>query len=122
MFRHVAATMLLLSSAPTKAETDELSPVPAQVVLGQSYTGDSAASKIRFVNTRARPVRLIWISFDGTGRLYATIDPGVEIVQPTYVAHRWVVVDAGNGQPLQGFISTRSAARDNGAAQIALIR
>ena len=122
MALRLTLAMLLLFPTPALAETDELSPVPAQVVLGQPYAGDSAASKIRFINVRNRPVRIVWISFDGAGRVYGQIKPGQELVQPTYVAHRWVAVDAETGQPLQGFISTRSAARDDGASPIALIR
>lgn len=122
MFGRLPAILLLLCAGPAFAESDELEPIPAQTLIGQHYSGDAAASKIRFINARSRSVRLIWLAFDGSARTYAVIDPGQEIVQPTYVAHRWLVEDAGDRQPLQVFISTRSAARDNGAAQIALIR
>ena len=122
MVRHLFLAALLGLSAPALAAGDELEPVPAQSVLGRPYFGDAAPSKIRFINVRSRPVRLMWIGFDGSRKPYALIEPGQEIVQPTYVANRWLVEDAGDGQPLEAFISTRSAARDNGAAQIALIR
>ncbi len=122
MFRHVSLALLLLYPTPALAETDELAPIPAQAVIGQAYAGEAAPSKIRFINARSRPVRLLWVSFDGTTRPYALIDPGHEIIQPTYVAHRWLVEDAVDAQPLQAFVSTRSAARDNGASPIALIR
>jgi hypothetical protein len=114
--------MFLLCPAPAFADTDELQPVPAFVVTGHSYVGDSAPSVIRFINARYRSVALTWITFDGREQRYAIIAPGGEVIQPTYVAHRWLVRDAGDDTPLQGFISTRSAARDNGAWQIALIR
>ena len=48
-----ALAMLLLFPTSALAETDELSPVPAQVMLGQPYAGDSAASKIRFISLQA---------------------------------------------------------------------
>ena len=49
-------------------------------------------------------------------------DPGDEMVQPTFVGHRWLIKDKESGEPLEAFISTRSAIRDRGTAQIALIR
>ena len=122
MFQRVFLMALLAMSAPAFAETDEIAPVPAAAVIGHPYFGDRAPSQIRFINVRARPIRLMWISFDGTERPYTVIEPGKEIVQPTYVAHRWLVKDEGDGTPLHAYISTRSAARDNGTAQIALIR
>jgi hypothetical protein len=122
MTRQLLIATLLCLSTPALAASDELEPVPAQTVMGQPYAGDAAPSKIRFINVRNRPVRLMWIGFDGARKPYALIAPGQEIVQPTYVANRWLVEDAGDGQPLEAFISTRSASRDNGAAQIALIR
>lgn len=121
MVRHLAIALLLLPAAAW-AEGDELSPDPAQILRGQPYSGDAAPSQIRFVNVRSRPVSVMWIAFDGKERTYFSLLPGQEIVQPTFVAHRWLVKDALDGTPLQAFISTRSAARDNGAAQIALVR
>jgi hypothetical protein len=69
---------------------------------------------------RDRPVSIEWVSFDGGEKTYATLAPGEERVQPTFVAHRWLVKDAEDGTPLEAFISTRSAT--HGIAQIALIR
>jgi len=122
MLPRVALAALLLTSGPALAEGDELSPVPAPVLIGHTYNGDHAPSQIRFINVRTRPVSVVWIGFDGVERLYASLNPGDEIVQPTYVAHRWLIRDKGDGQPLEAFISTRSAQRDRGTAQIALIR
>jgi hypothetical protein len=122
MFRVTIAAAFLTISSPASACGDELAPISPEALIGKAYEGASAASEIRFINVRARPVRLMWITFEGARRFYATIATGAELVQPTYVAHRWLVEDAANGQPLQAFISTRSAARDEGTAQIAIIR
>lgn len=122
MSKRIFLAALLVMSAPAIAEADEINPVPTGAVIGHPYLGDRAASQIRFINVRGRPVRLVWISFDGTERPYAVIEPGQEIIQPTFVAHRWLVKDDGDGTPLHAFVSTRSAMRDNGTAQIALIR
>ena len=122
MIRHFLLVPALALASPAVAQDDQLAPVPAQVLLGHAYSGDLAPSILRFVNVRARPVSIIWVGFDGTEHHYGVIAPGAELVQNTYVAHRWVVRDAQDGTPLFGFISTRSAARDDGASQIALIR
>jgi hypothetical protein len=111
---------LLLTTAPAFAASDELSPVPALTMVGQSYFGEGAASKILFINTRDRAVRVAWVDFNGNEHEYAILAPGAQVMQPTYVANRWIAEDV-DGQPLEGFISTRAAA-DDGSAQIALIR
>jgi hypothetical protein len=123
MLRRVALTALsLLSAGPALADGDEISPVPVPAVIGHAYSGGTAVSRIRFINVRTEPVSLVWIAFDGSERPYATLEPGQEVIQPTYVAHRWLVKDSRDGTPLEAFISTRSALRDRGTAQIALIR
>jgi len=122
MIRPALLAACLLCAAPARSETDELQAVPAQAVEGRSYLGSNVPSQLRFINVRLRPVRLMWIGFDGRERQYGEIAPGQEVIQPTYVAHRWLVRDAEDGQPLVGFISTRSAIRDQGVPQIGLIR
>ena len=123
MFRRISLILpLILVCSPALAEGDETDPVPAQAVIGHSYLGENTPSQIRFINVRNRPVRIFWVGFDGNERLYAELTEGQEIIQPTFVAHRWLVRDSGDGTPLIAFISTRSAARSNGTPQIALIR
>jgi len=122
MFRRVPLAILLLLATPALAESDEIGPVPAQALIGHAYFGENTPSHIRFINVRNRPVRVVWIGFDGTEKPYAELAEGQEIIQPTFVAHRWLVRDAGDGTPLTGFISTRSAAHSEGTPQIALIR
>jgi hypothetical protein len=122
MSRILLAAMIVSAAVPALAAGDELEPVSASALLGRPYAGDTAPSRIRFINVRDRPVTITWITFEGSERGYAQLAPGQEVVQPTYVAHRWLAKDALDGTPLQAFISTRSAARDHGTAQIALIR
>lgn len=122
MLRHLLLAVCLASSSAAFADGDELAPVRPQAVIGHAYFGDGAPSLIRFINVRSRPVRILWIGFDGSERPYAELAEGQEIIQPTFVAHRWVVKDAGDGTPVAAFISTRSAAHDDGIAQIAVIR
>ena len=121
MFHRISLALLLIAS-PALADGDEMKPVPAQALIGHSYLGENTPSEIRFINVRNRPVRIMWVAFDGSERFYVQLRQGDEIIQPTFVAHRWLVRDAGDGTPLEGFISTRSAARSDGTPQIALIR
>ena len=118
----LAAIALGCLSDAASASGDEIAPVPVDAVVGKAYFGSSVAAHLRFVNVRSQPVRLHWIHVDGSERPYAQLTPGEEIMQPTYVAHRWIAPDARDGAPLQAFISTRSTIRDLGTAQIALIR
>ena len=122
MFRRLWPALLLIVATPALAQSDEINPVPAQALVGRPYFGENTPSQIRFINVRSRPVRLLWITFEGAEKEYALVAEGQEIIQPTFVAHRWLVRDAGDGTPLQAFISTRSAVRDNGTPQIAIIR
>jgi hypothetical protein len=122
MLYRVALAILLLSSSPAFAESDELSPVPVPAVAGRPYFGDPAPSQIRFINVRARAVKIVWIAFDGSEKPYASLQSGEEMIQPTFVAHRWLIKDEQDGTPVEAFISTRSDWHDDGVAQIALIR
>ena len=122
MVRLLIPIALMLSATPALAESDELMPVPVRAVIGQSYPGDGVPSEIRFINVRAAPVSIVWIGFDGQQHVYDVLPPGKEWDQPTFVTHRWLVKDVRGDVPIAAFISTRSAAHDEGTAQIALIR
>jgi hypothetical protein len=118
----VTAALLLGLSAPAFAQADEIQPVPAQALTGHPYFSEIVPSRILFINVRDRPVRIFWVGFDGKEMPYGDLEQGQQRLQPTYVAHRWVVRDAADGTPLVGFISTRAATRSGGTSQIALIR
>ena len=122
MFRRVILPVLMVLATPAFAQGDEIDAVPADALIGHDYFGENTPSQILFINVRTRPVSLLWIAFDGTEQPYRELAPGQQTLQPTFVAHRWLVRDAGDGTPLEGFISTRAAAHSNGTPQIALIR
>jgi von Hippel-Lindau disease tumor suppressor protein len=48
-----------------------------------------------FANHRAHDVVVEWARFDGGFTAYATLSPGRERTQPTYVGHVWRVVESG---------------------------
>lgn len=121
MLRRVLGPMLMLLSAPAIAQGDELDPVPAQALMAHPYFAEGTPAQMLFINVRARPVRVLWVAFDGSQQQYAELKQGEQWLQPTFVAHRWLVEDV-DGTPLEGFIATRAAARSNGTPQIAIIR
>ena len=118
----LAAACFLLSNPVRAEDGDELRPVPAAVLVGKPYAGSGAAAEIQFINVRHRAVRLNWIAFDGTPRLYATIPSGGELVQPTFVGHRWFVTPLGGAAPLEAFIATRADIHSDGQAHLATTR
>lgn len=122
MLSRVFPAILLSLSTPAIAETDEIEPVPAQALIGHAYFGENVPSRILFINVRDRPVRIFWIMFDGSERPYGELAEGQQLLLMTFVAHRWVIRDAGNGTALEGFISTHSGIQSGSASQIALIR
>ena len=122
MFRRVLLSTLVLFASPAFAQGDEIDAVPAHALIGHGYFSESTPSQILFINVRARDVRVLWVAFDGSEHPYEELAEGQQVLQPTFVGHRWLIRDALSGEPLEGFISTRAAARSNGTPQIALIR
>jgi|SRR5579884_1153938 len=122
MIRRVFPSMLALLASPAFAQADEIDPVPAHALIGHGYFTESTPSQILFINVRARPVRILWVGFDGSEHLYDELAEGQQLLQPTFVGHRWLIRDSISGEPLEGFISTPAAARSTGTPQIALIR
>ena len=52
--------------------------------------------QLSVTNNRNYPVKLIWIDFDGSRKLYDTIASGDTILQPTYDNHLWVIEEDGS--------------------------
>ena len=113
-------------SVPLPGGGDEIRPVAAGPLIGKAYPGKGLPAEIQFINVRPRSVRLNWIDRDGVLRFYAVIPSGGELLQPTFVSHRWVItpdqIDASGSRtpgrtggfmgdsagPLEAFIATRS--------------
>src|SRR5262249_34163149 len=58
----------------------------------RSERGDQPA-EITFVNKRSDVVRVYWITYEGSRKLYAEIQPQQEHAQRTYLTHPWIVTD-----------------------------
>jgi hypothetical protein len=42
-------------------------------------------------NRSVQAIRIYWLGFSGTRRLYQTIAPGNQVVQSTFLGHNWLV-------------------------------
>ena len=65
----------------------------------RSQKGTEGTS-IAFVNSSGKPRTLLWIDHDGELKSFATLQPGEQKQQKTYVTHPWVVATQ-NGECLQ---------------------
>ena len=113
---------LLMAGTAHADSGDELRSVPPAVLIGKSYAGVGVASEILFINARRAPVRLNWIGFDGVAKFYALIPPGGEMLQPTFVSHRWLITRENGDLPIEAFIATRADIHSDGQVQLAIIR
>lgn len=52
-----------------------------------------AATTITYTNESADEVLWIWLDGHGDRQLYATLEPGGEVNQPTYAGHYWIVAN-----------------------------
>lgn len=59
-------------------------------------------TELTFRNDTQKPVSLFWLSEGGPRRLYATLKPGEEYAQHTFVGHRWLA-EAEGGASLGTF-------------------
>ena len=81
---------------PASQAAPTTSPKPAQ----------AAPTRITFVNQTRDAVEVYWINFQDQKQRYARLAPGESYEQPTYVSHRWVVLDAGSQEELARTVGT----------------
>ena len=78
-------------------EPSEQSPISDKMCASEhrakSPAEPSAATNITFKNYRGSTARIYWIDFNGTRKLYASVEHGQSHVQPTFMTHPWVVTD-----------------------------
>jgi hypothetical protein len=48
-------------------------------------------TSIRFINRSSQVVRVYWLDYGGQRRLYATLQPGQDSTQGTFLTHPWLV-------------------------------
>ena len=49
---------------------------------------------VTFVNDTAIDLKLIWLNFNGGQQLYATLPPGTEAQEDTYIGHDWLIANS----------------------------
>jgi uncharacterized caspase-like protein len=62
--------------------------------VGAHSVDAKRATVIAFRNTGSGTLQIYWIDYGGERKLYRALGPGERHVQPTYMTHPWVVVDA----------------------------
>ena len=62
-----------------------------------------------FVNRSKRPVKVVWIAYDGELKLYAELAPGATRQQNTYSRNTWLITDE-NDKSLGYFLATSEEA------------
>lgn len=73
--------------------------VPEQAAYEQTCAGQQdlrsresrEPAKLRFVNASGATLVLQWIDFNGALKEYATLPPGADLTQDTYLTHPWIV-------------------------------
>lgn len=63
----------------------------------------STAARITFINKSGATRVIQWKAFDGGYKEYATLEPGQELVQETYLTHPWMAVN-GPGDCANAFL------------------
>ncbi|MBR2536688.1 MAG: hypothetical protein IKE66_11505 [Hyphomicrobium sp.] len=86
------------TSAPANAE--EISCEEAQALKSKE---SSTAARITFVNKSGATRVIQWKTFDGGYKEYATLEPGQEFVQETFLTHPWIAVN-GPGDCANAFL------------------
>ena len=96
MKRHLllaSAFILLVAALPSAALADAAACGSAST-LRSPGGAPTAATSILFVNKSAAPINIVWIDYDGARKPYATIAPGKNLVQRTFVNHLWTIESA----------------------------
>jgi hypothetical protein len=104
------AALPTATSAPTEPPTTAAAnPIPvfpgagAQIVRGSpvglrcSPGGGNQKKDVTFKNATAETIEVWWVTFDCTEKQYATMPPGSQYVQQTYISHQWRFYEASGG-------------------------
>ncbi len=65
---------------------------------GQCFPGGGNQKKdVTFKNSTIESIEVWWVNFDCTEKQYATMPPGSQYVQQTYITHQWRFYEAPGG-------------------------
>jgi hypothetical protein len=80
------------------------SPAAAPALNAKSMTADHPTT-VQFVNNAGVPVEVYWRDYQGSERLYQTLQPGQSYLQSTFATHPWVARDATTHRVLASLIA-----------------
>lgn len=77
--------------------------IPCRVAQDAKSQPSTAAAKITFINKSGATRVILWKSFDGGYKEYATLEDGKEFTQETFLTHPWIAAN-GPGDCAQAFM------------------
>lgn len=81
------------STGTSAAPTPTTSTTTLVATAAATSPGSAATTSVVFANRRAQEVIVEWIDFAGAAKRYATLAPGEQYTQQTYVGHVWRVLE-----------------------------
>lgn len=107
-----------LSKLPKSYESEPKRALPTAALKWVAVTDRAEAPQrsenginvqVFFVNRSKRPVKVVWIAYDGELKLYAELAPGATRQQNTYSRNTWLITDE-NDKSLGYFLVTSEEA------------
>lgn len=78
-------------------QTGEIPPIACASEPALRSRESTTLTSIQFRNETSQPRWLLWLDFNGAAQRYAILEPGVTLVQATYLTHPWMVTNAAGG-------------------------
>lgn len=89
--------------SPVAASLPDAEAVSCKTAATMKSKESSAAAKITFINKSGATRVIQWKTFDGGYQQYATLEPGQELVQETFLTHPWIAAN-GPGDCANAFL------------------
>jgi len=93
-----ASARLERARAALASAVADMAGLPAKADIPWRSLHGGEPQVVRFVNATERKLELVWVSYDGQERTTATLIPGGEREEPTFVAHLWRMIDRERGE------------------------
>lgn len=93
-----ASARLERARAALASAVAEMAGLPAKADIPWRSLHGGEPKTVRFVNATERKLELVWVSYDGQERTTATLIPGGERDESTFIAHLWRLIDRERGE------------------------
>jgi hypothetical protein len=93
----LSLTILAWSSAGHAAKIGPDDLLKGCINLGNMRSADSNQPiRLSFFNKTKNNIKIYWIDYQGDKKLYETLAPDQNLVEPTYATHPWLITDSFN--------------------------